>query len=309
MARSRNIKPGFFTNEDLLECEPLARILFSGLWCWADREGRLEDRPKKFKIEILPGDSCDVEVLLQQLADKKMIVRYRVAGVSYIVIPKFKTHQNPHSKEAASSIPAPNENDEHQPRQVLPPTQDVIDPADSLPLIPDSSNSITDNTNLSRKALADLTMDYFDPWVTQQQVSGRVFIVDIAEELERFKDHFLTSGGKMANGNQIVDFPARFRTWIKDAETKKREAKSEKNGNRSGAIQAAGVNGRSSAVPVASKADRAAAAFGDIISKRNAQYAAQADPGLPDFAEQPHSHALPGVHDAEGLRGKPGGHG
>ena len=47
MARARNIKPGFFANENLAECDPLARLLFAGLWCLADREGRLEDRPKR----------------------------------------------------------------------------------------------------------------------------------------------------------------------------------------------------------------------------------------------------------------------
>jgi hypothetical protein len=54
VARSRNIKPGFFLNDELAECEPLARILFAGLWCIADREGRLEDRPKRIKAEVLP---------------------------------------------------------------------------------------------------------------------------------------------------------------------------------------------------------------------------------------------------------------
>ena len=39
MSRSRNIKPGFFKNEHLAECQPLARLLFIGLWTLADREG------------------------------------------------------------------------------------------------------------------------------------------------------------------------------------------------------------------------------------------------------------------------------
>jgi hypothetical protein len=49
MARSRNIKPGFFTNDELAECHPLGRLLFAGLWTIADKEGRLDDRPKKLK--------------------------------------------------------------------------------------------------------------------------------------------------------------------------------------------------------------------------------------------------------------------
>lgn len=109
MARTRNIKPGFFTNDKLLECEPLARILFAGLWCHADREGRIEDRPKKFKIEILPADECNVVALLDQLERGEFIVRYQVGEVRYIAVPTFGKHQNPHKKEVVSTIPAPGQ--------------------------------------------------------------------------------------------------------------------------------------------------------------------------------------------------------
>ena len=36
MARTRSIKPSFFKNEYLAECEPMARLLFVGLWTLAD---------------------------------------------------------------------------------------------------------------------------------------------------------------------------------------------------------------------------------------------------------------------------------
>lgn len=75
MARARNIKPGFFANEDLAECEPLARLLFAGLWCLADREGRLEDRPKRIRAELLPYDMCDADSLLNQLQARGGAVR------------------------------------------------------------------------------------------------------------------------------------------------------------------------------------------------------------------------------------------
>ena len=68
MARARNIKPGFYKNEDLAECSPWARLIFPGLWMLADREGRMEDRPKRIKGELLPYDSIDVDPLLEELA-------------------------------------------------------------------------------------------------------------------------------------------------------------------------------------------------------------------------------------------------
>lgn len=108
MARARNIKPGFFINDDLAEIEPLGRLLFAGLWTVADREGRLEDKPKKIKASILPYDDCDIDKLLQDLHDSGFICRYTVDGQNYIQIINFLKHQNPHHKEIASIIPPPN---------------------------------------------------------------------------------------------------------------------------------------------------------------------------------------------------------
>jgi hypothetical protein len=107
MSRARNIKPGYFKNDVLAECSPLARILFAGLWCEADREGRLEDRPKKIKAECLPYDECDIDELLGQLVARGFIHRYVAEGKAYIAVCEFAKHQNPHCKEQASSIPAP----------------------------------------------------------------------------------------------------------------------------------------------------------------------------------------------------------
>lgn len=112
MARARNIKPGFFDNEILGELPALTRLLFIGLWCLADREGRLQDRPKRIKKELLGYDDVtadDVDYMLQQLHDNDFIKRYEVAGEKYIQVINFLKHQNPHCKEQGSAIPAPGE--------------------------------------------------------------------------------------------------------------------------------------------------------------------------------------------------------
>ena len=96
MARSRNIKPGFFRNADLAELPYEARLLFVGLWTIADREGRLEDRPKQIKMEIFPADNLDCDQLLNDLASTGMVVRYEVEGKRYLQVTNFGKHQNPH---------------------------------------------------------------------------------------------------------------------------------------------------------------------------------------------------------------------
>lgn len=106
MARARNIKPGFFRNADLVELSVETRLLFIGLWTIADRDGRLEDRPKQIKMELFPEDSVDCNVMLDSLAASGMIARYEVDGKRYLQVINFTKHQNPHRDEKASTIPA-----------------------------------------------------------------------------------------------------------------------------------------------------------------------------------------------------------
>lgn len=107
MARARNIKPGFFKNELLAEMPPETRLLFMGLWCLADREGRFEDRPKKIKMELFPCDSFSIEDSLAMLAKDGFLLRYEVDGKRYAQVVNFTKHQMPHHKEVPSEIPAP----------------------------------------------------------------------------------------------------------------------------------------------------------------------------------------------------------
>lgn len=107
MPRTRSIKPGFFTNDQLAEIEPLGRLLFAGLWTQADRDGRLLDRPRKLKAELLPYDDCDADALLAQLAARGFIMRYVADGVALIQVVTWGKHQQPHINEKPSDLPAP----------------------------------------------------------------------------------------------------------------------------------------------------------------------------------------------------------
>jgi hypothetical protein len=112
MARSRIIKPGFFRNEDLAELPAMTRLLFAGLWTLADKEGRLEDRPKRIRADVFPYDDltgADVHTMLHELAAGGFIQRYSAAGCQVIAIVKWHDHQQPHHKEADSELPGPDE--------------------------------------------------------------------------------------------------------------------------------------------------------------------------------------------------------
>jgi hypothetical protein len=141
--RSRNLKPGFFKNEELASCGATAMLCFAGLWCLADREGRLEDRPARIKVEILPYFECDVNGILDALASKGFIIRYECDGLRCIEIPTFKDHQNPHHREGLSKIPASTANGPRLALGLSGPGPGISGSsrADSPFLIPDSSNS------------------------------------------------------------------------------------------------------------------------------------------------------------------------
>ena len=97
--RARNIKPGFFTSDQVAENDFAGRLLFIGMWLMADCNGNLEYRPMKIKATIFPLDNVDVKKLTINLEKSGLIKSYSADGKSYINIPKFLKHQNPHKNE------------------------------------------------------------------------------------------------------------------------------------------------------------------------------------------------------------------
>lgn len=109
MPRLRTLKPAFFTHEVLAELSPLHRLLYQGLWCHADRAGRLEDRPRYLKTVILPYDDCNVDAMLDELQSRGFVLRYVVDGVRLLAIPTFLKHQKPHVRESKAVLPGPGQ--------------------------------------------------------------------------------------------------------------------------------------------------------------------------------------------------------
>ena len=105
MARARNIKPSFFLNEDIVELPCEARLLFIGLWTLADREGRLENRPKKIKMSLFPADDINVSEQLSSISKYGFIELYNADDTDVIQITNFVKHQTPHGLEKDSELP------------------------------------------------------------------------------------------------------------------------------------------------------------------------------------------------------------
>jgi hypothetical protein len=108
MARIRTIKPEFFTSEDICSMSPLGRLFYQACWCEADREGRMEWKPRTMKLRYFPADDCSIEDIAQEVVSRGLVSLYEIDGKFYALIPSFNRHQHVNPREAASTIPAPD---------------------------------------------------------------------------------------------------------------------------------------------------------------------------------------------------------
>ncbi|WP_414483216.1 DnaT-like ssDNA-binding domain-containing protein [Serratia marcescens] len=112
MARIRTVKPEFWTDEKVVECSIAARLLFIGLFNFANDKGCLERSPRRIKMQVFPADSMDCEPLLQELITHGLLTEYSVNDVQYLHISGFLKHQKI-NRPSQTNIPVPpgfNEN-------------------------------------------------------------------------------------------------------------------------------------------------------------------------------------------------------
>ncbi|MFA7253793.1 MAG: hypothetical protein WC107_04515 [Patescibacteria group bacterium] len=79
MARIRTIKPEFWTSEQVVECSPIARLMFIGMWNFCDDGGNHPASYKTLKMEVFPGDEISlsqIEQYTNELLKNNLIVGY-----------------------------------------------------------------------------------------------------------------------------------------------------------------------------------------------------------------------------------------
>ena len=111
MARSRVIKPEFWSDEKLAMVDLPARLLYIGLWNTCDDTGRSKGHPLWLKSQIFPYDDLppgQIETWLSDLAGLRRILPYTVNGEQYYFIPGFLKHQKiQHPSPARNPAPPP----------------------------------------------------------------------------------------------------------------------------------------------------------------------------------------------------------
>lgn len=200
MSRIRTVKPEFFTSEDIVELSPLARLLYIGLWCEADREGRMVWKPKTFKIRYLPADDCDIAALCAELVDGGLAELY---GDGYAYIPAFLSHQHINPRETPSTLPEPTrkaKNGTRAPR---------VNHASPTREPPDDDATVTHREEGKGREWKGMICDAWrvpSDWVAEAATkkSG----VDWNAEAERFRSHHLSKGSSFRNWKQA------WWTWV-----------------------------------------------------------------------------------------------
>jgi hypothetical protein len=94
MARSRTLKPEFWTDEVIVELSFPARLFYQGCWNFAICDhGHLDDSPKSLKLKILPADDLDPVALVDELIKHGRLVRKQTSdGRTYLHIPTLAKH-------------------------------------------------------------------------------------------------------------------------------------------------------------------------------------------------------------------------
>jgi hypothetical protein len=127
----------------------------------ADRRGRLEDRPKRLKADLLPYDDADVGALLDELVMQGLLVRYQSGDMRLIQIVSFEKHQNCHVREPESAYPAPQE---AVPSTGPAPDKNSSGPAEALNPNP-LTEADTEAENPARAAPASVRADVWTKWL------------------------------------------------------------------------------------------------------------------------------------------------
>jgi hypothetical protein len=94
MARSRTLKPEFWTDEVIVELSFPSRLFYQGCWNFAICDhGHLDDSPKSLKLKILPADDLDPVALVDELIKHGRLVRKQTSdGRTYLQIPTLAKH-------------------------------------------------------------------------------------------------------------------------------------------------------------------------------------------------------------------------
>jgi len=126
MARTRTIKPEFFTSEQVAGLTHSARLLFVGLWCFSDDNGVHPASCHRAMLEVFPGDqNADVAAVtgwVAELLSAGLLSSYVVEGQEFWSITGWQKHQKIQYPSYRFPLPPDGGSSMSPPRTLLEPS-------------------------------------------------------------------------------------------------------------------------------------------------------------------------------------------
>lgn len=156
MARIRTVKPEFWTSAQVMECQPLTRLLFIGMLNFADDAGRMGYSPKTLKAQVFPSDDfpvADIQRMIVELSSNGLVLIYAVDGKEYIQITGW--HHQRIDRPKTSSIPGPFVDESSSDRRSIAPDLSLSNSKGAYPARDDASTKLGDFCQAIVTAYAD----------------------------------------------------------------------------------------------------------------------------------------------------------
>lgn len=245
MARIRSIKPEFWVDRKLARATSRdARMLYVGLWNFADEHARLIGDPDYLKGQIFPYeedlDAVAVKGLLDELVAFGVAVPYVAHDEVFLYLPTLAKHQRLQPEKVASKHPDhtsvwinPDATQIGSDKSVREANQtpETSSPqvSDLAQILPDESVPRTDPSALlygagsmehvagsmvsPRKRGTTLPEDFAVSDGMRVWAATEIPLVDVVPQTAKFRD-FHT-----AKGSTFKDWTAAWRTWMRNAQT------------------------------------------------------------------------------------------
>lgn len=91
----RSVHPSFFSDSKVCRLSAHGRLLFIGLWCYADDYGRGKWLPKTIEGEVFPRDVVNIADLLGEVVRAGLVRLFSDGEEDFFEIPSWSVYQSP----------------------------------------------------------------------------------------------------------------------------------------------------------------------------------------------------------------------
>jgi len=191
------IDPNFWRDEKVAQCSYMERLLFQGLWTFAEDSGVGRASPLLIKADVFPYDTlreADIQKSLAKMENLGMILLYEREGQQYYFVTNFKKHQTI-NKPSQCYLPTPLPEDYRS-------TPVVVTSEDKEKISKEEVKLREENGAPAR--FSPPSLDEVKAYCRERGNSV---------DPQRFYDFFTEGRWKDSKGNQVKNWKQKIITW------------------------------------------------------------------------------------------------